>query len=238
MSKYFNKYLVVAILQVLPLSGCITDAQLQEALFGPSEYEKQQAKWAEEDAQRYARQAAFDQSITRYHQVASYVSLGQSKNEVLTVLLPSQDGIPYDSRRSPESLISNGRVIDIYYMRSARIPDGATTDDELTPYVFIDDTLAAIGWQSLGGAKTYGDVNAVANARAAKMQLLMGVMGLQNQQNEQLLIQQQQQQQNYQEWIVPAPQPTVNCQTQYSGSVTDVGGGVSMGGGTANTTCQ
>jgi len=36
-------------------------------------------------------------------------------------------------------------------MRSARQPDGLTTDDELTPYIFNDERLVGIEWQVLGG---------------------------------------------------------------------------------------
>jgi hypothetical protein len=41
-------------------------------------------------------------------------------------------------------------------MRSARQPDGLTTDDEFTPYIFNDGRLVGIGWQVLGGPKTQG----------------------------------------------------------------------------------
>jgi len=41
-------------------------------------------------------------------------------------------------------------------MRSARQPDGLTTDDEFTPYIFNDERLVRIGWQVLGGPKALG----------------------------------------------------------------------------------
>ena len=42
-----------------------------------------------------------------------------------------------------------GDKVEIYYFRTARVPDGRTTDDELIPYLFIDDKLHAIGWTAV-----------------------------------------------------------------------------------------
>ena len=47
-------------------------------------------------------------------------------------------------------------MVDIYYFRTLRQPDGLTTDDEFTPYVLNNDVLVAIGWTSIGGANSQG----------------------------------------------------------------------------------
>ena len=43
-------------------------------------------------------------------------------------------------------------------MRSSQQPDGLTTDDEFTPYIFTNGILTGIGWTVLGGPKTQGQV--------------------------------------------------------------------------------
>ena len=64
--------------------------------------------------------------------------------------------VPKAHRKPPESSLHDGKVREIHFARSRRIPDGRTTDDEFTPYVFEDDVLVAIGWTYLGGPKTIG----------------------------------------------------------------------------------
>ena len=84
----------------------------------------------------------------------SYVSLGQSKSEVLNVLLPAQNQI--DSRldrKSPDQYTKDGKAYFIHYQRTGWVSDGRTTDDEFTPYVFENDKLIAVGWAHLGGPK-------------------------------------------------------------------------------------
>ena len=84
----------------------------------------------------------------------SYVSLGQSKTEVLNVLLPAQNQITSElPRRSPDQYMKDGKTVFIHYQRTGWVSDGRTTDDEFTPYVFENDKLIAIGWSHLGGPK-------------------------------------------------------------------------------------
>jgi hypothetical protein len=97
-----------------------------------------------------------DSAISRYETVAGQVELGDSKDKVLTILEPSQEGLPKRASKNPEKYIKEGIKVEIYYMRSARIPDGLTTDDEFVPYLFNDGKLVGIGWQVLGGPKTQG----------------------------------------------------------------------------------
>jgi len=97
-----------------------------------------------------------DSAISEYEAVAGQVELGDSKDKVLTILEPSQEGLPKSARKNPEKYIKEGIKVEIYYMRSARIPDFITTDDEFVPYLFNDGKLVGIGWQVLGGPKTHG----------------------------------------------------------------------------------
>ena len=69
--------------------------------------------------------------------------------------------------------MKEGRAVEIYYFRSSRIPDGALTDDEVTPYVFVDGSLVSVGWAALGGPRTYGDTQ----AREKRLRAILGIMG-------------------------------------------------------------
>ncbi len=91
-----------------------------------------------------------------YQAVASRISLGDKKEKVLSILDPIQRELSASARKQSESFLKDGKRIEIYYMRSSRQPDGLTTDDEFTPYVFEDGILVAIGWASLGGPKSQG----------------------------------------------------------------------------------
>ena len=104
--------------------------------------------------------ASIDSAVNEYHTRARLVHLGDPREKVLAVL-PSQEGIPPQAKRSADAFTArNGdgqsNLVEIYYFRSARIPDGVTTDDEFTPYTFHDGVLTAIGWTALGGPKTAG----------------------------------------------------------------------------------
>lgn len=94
-------------------------------------------------------------AIGQFRSAEQLVSLGDSKEKVLSIFEPSQKAFPstYDGR-SPDKYIKDEVKVEIYYFRSARILDGALTDDEFTPYIFNDGELVAIGWATLGGPKT------------------------------------------------------------------------------------
>ncbi len=99
-----------------------------------------------------------DMSISKYNAVADRVQLGDSRNKVLGILNPTQTGIPQINRKNPDKYIKNNVLVEIDYFRTGLQPDGLTTDDEFTPYLFNDGKLVAIGWQVLGGPKSVGQV--------------------------------------------------------------------------------
>jgi hypothetical protein len=104
-----------------------------------------------------------DNGIKEYESVADQIELGETKEKVLSLLLPSQEGIPKKNKRRPEKYLKKNVKVEIYYMRSARQPDGLTTDDEFVPYLFNDSKLVGIGWQVLGGPKTQGQTTTNVN---------------------------------------------------------------------------
>ena len=93
-------------------------------------------------------------AISSYEQVRDQVVLGQSKQEVLAVLQPTQSGVAPRFQKAPEQYRKDGKHVEVYFVRSQSFNDGIVTDDEFTPYVFEDGVLTAIGWTAIGGPKT------------------------------------------------------------------------------------
>ena len=98
--------------------------------------------------------------------VAAYpnVKLGMSKQEISNILSPSQSRLSTSEMKQPDKYMKDGVEVDIIYYRSGWQSDGLTTDDEFTPYVFNDDKLVAIGWQSIGGTKTQGQARSTSSS--------------------------------------------------------------------------
>jgi hypothetical protein len=91
------------------------------------------------------------QAIDKYQSAESKVNLGDNKKEVLAILQPTQANLSGQLKRAPEHWIDpkSGKGVDLYYFRSGWVQDGRLSDEELTPYLFIDNTLVAIGWNGL-----------------------------------------------------------------------------------------
>ena len=92
--------------------------------------------------------------ISDYKQVAYQVELGDSKQQVLSILMPTQKKVEH---KQTDKYFNNGETVEIYYFRSASYSDGILTDDEFTPYQFVDGVLVGIGWKAIGGAQTHYD---------------------------------------------------------------------------------
>ena len=97
-----------------------------------------------------------DSSVRKHSEIVNHIQLGDPVERVVSLLEPLQQQLPANARKAPERFIKDGVNVYIYFARSGRQPDGLTTDDEFTPYVFLDGKLFAIGWSILGGAKTHG----------------------------------------------------------------------------------
>lgn len=93
-------------------------------------------------------------AIGRYHQAAPQIQLGMSKDQVLAMLNPTQESLPLGERRAPDQYLQDDLHVEIYFYRSNSNYDGILTDDEMTPYIFLDGKLHAIGWTWLNGPKT------------------------------------------------------------------------------------
>ena len=106
---------------------------------------------------------AVHSSIRKYYAVAGQVQLGDSKEKVFGILMPTQEKLPFDEMKPADSYMEDNDLMEIHYFRSGRQPDNLTTDDEFTPYVFKNGVLIAIGWKTLGGPKSFGKVVPPAN---------------------------------------------------------------------------
>lgn len=95
-----------------------------------------------------------DSAIAAYSVAAQTVELGASKEAVLPALEPTQSSLLVGQRKLPDRYVQGTLTVEIYYFRSGRQPDGLTTDDEFTPYMFVDGKLVSIGWAALGGPPT------------------------------------------------------------------------------------
>ncbi|MCB4755811.1 MAG: hypothetical protein LHV69_02410 [Elusimicrobia bacterium] len=102
-------------------------------------------------------------SMRKYEAVRDQIQLGDSEDKVLSVLLPTESGLPLRLKKQPETYLQDKSLVKIHYARSGFQSDGLTTDDEFTPYVFKDGKLIAIGWQYLGGPKSVGQVVPITN---------------------------------------------------------------------------
>lgn len=99
-------------------------------------------------------------SLTRavqdYREAAAAVEVGDSKEEVLALLEPTQSHLKSALRREPHRYRRGRSQIEIYYFRSGWVEDGLVTDDEFTPYIFQDGRLVTVGWRTLTGPRTWG----------------------------------------------------------------------------------
>lgn len=93
-------------------------------------------------------------AIKDYEYASGQVALGQTKEEVLKLLEPTQANLTNKQRKAPEQYTKDGKLTEIYFYRSRSTSDGLVTDDEFTPYIFEDGVLVGVGWTLIGGPKT------------------------------------------------------------------------------------
>ena len=85
-----------------------------------------------------------------YRRAAESIAIGDSKESVLGLLMPTQEGLDAKSQRAPDQYVGAAGVqVEIHYFRSNVRPDGKIGKFDYTPYVFEDGQLLVIGWQSL-----------------------------------------------------------------------------------------
>jgi hypothetical protein len=97
-----------------------------------------------------------DNAVRQHADVMPQIRMGDSIEKVVGLMDHIQHQLPSRARKLPDRFMKDDVEVYIYYARSGRQPDGLTTDDEFTPYIFHDGKLVAIGWATLGGPKTHG----------------------------------------------------------------------------------
>ncbi|MDC2969531.1 hypothetical protein OAY16_05620 [Candidatus Pelagibacter sp.] len=117
-----------------------------------------------------------DTAMIEYDNRKHQVRLGDNINKALPILNDIQSSVPSSWLRPAEQYLEGGKRFYIHYQRTGHTEDGLLTDDELTPYVFVDETLVAVGWAALGGPKTFGNAAAAAynNQQRSKALLDLG----------------------------------------------------------------
>ncbi len=119
-----------------------------------------------------------DPVINQFSKSAYHVRPGMKIQEVLRIL-PDQSKLG-SYGRTPSFYKDGNNDVAIYYYRTARIPDHMSTDDEFTPFIFVNGTLSSIGWEALGGPRTYGNPNAQADFQRNMNQLQNSLNCLEN----------------------------------------------------------
>lgn len=94
-----------------------------------------------------------EEAITKYYAAAQEVKIGDSKEKVLNLLLPTQEGLHRSLQRRRDSFMSGLDLIEVYYFRTVLPSGGKFNHDEFTPYVFKRKILTSIGWPALGDRK-------------------------------------------------------------------------------------
>ena len=91
-------------------------------------------------------------TVAEYDQVKSQVKLGNTKEQVVSILEPTQIHLRDKSwKKRADRFIHDNVLVEILYFRSGLQSDGLTTDDEFTPYIFYDGILKGIGWEMISG---------------------------------------------------------------------------------------
>lgn len=97
----------------------------------------------------YDIQVAIHVAIDRYQKSMDLVDLGDSKEKFLELVYSSQEHLPLEHTRPPTKYYNDRTKVEIYFVRSALITDGYLTSNELTPYLFYNEILVAVGWPAI-----------------------------------------------------------------------------------------
>ena len=87
------------------------------------------------------------QAIADYQTVAGKVSIGDTKEHVLSILKTSQDAIPAHFKKRSERYLSYGVPVEIHFMRTDLATGMSNEDEDFLPYLFKNDVLVSVGWR-------------------------------------------------------------------------------------------
>ncbi len=115
-------------------------------------------EWADRYSQRYEA-SRVDEAIAKYREAAAKIQVGDSRDQVLALLEPTQFNLLSNETKPPVSFpirtaTGEERYVDVFFFRSARRADeqvdstAPPPDDDFTPYIFERDVLTAVGWSA------------------------------------------------------------------------------------------
>ncbi len=107
-----------------------------------------------------------DRSVSDYDEVKEQVRLGDSRQQVLALLDPTQANLEAQWKKIPDRYVEGGATFEVYYFRSSYQSSGLLSDDQYTPYIFRDGILVGIGWAMLRGPMATGQAES-ASAKLA-----------------------------------------------------------------------
>lgn len=109
-----------------------------------------------------------DRSVASYDEVKDQVRPGDSRQQVLALLEPTQADLDAQWKKTPDSYIDGNAAVEVNYFRSSYRSESPVTDDQYTPYIFRDGILVGIGWAMLRGPMaTAGTESAPADGKLA-----------------------------------------------------------------------
>lgn len=105
-----------------------------------------------------------DRSVDGYDQLKGQVKLGDSRQQVLSLLEPAQADLDARWKKVPDQYFDGNSTVEVYYFRSSYQTDGLITDDQYTPYIFRDGILVGIGWAMLRGSMAEAEIESTTAA--------------------------------------------------------------------------
>jgi hypothetical protein len=109
-----------------------------------------------------------DNAIERYEAVRDQVKIGASKDQALSILLPTQETLPAKFRHASDSFTVGDKLVEIIYMRFARTAFVRAPLRNFTPYVFLDGKLIIIGWTAWGPETQPMDIQHIIESKYVK----------------------------------------------------------------------
>ena len=89
--------------------------------------------------------STIDSVVEKYHATADQVNIGDSKLKALKVLLPTQQELHPNYKKPTKKTMLEGRLVEVYFIRSGQFDVTASDCENYTPYVFVDGILQLIG---------------------------------------------------------------------------------------------
>ena len=116
-------------------------------------------------------------AVLDYKVIAPKISIGDDKEYVLSMLIPSQASIPRQMQRKPEKFMNYGEAVDIYFLRTEINSGDLNSDDDFTPYVFKKGILSFVGWRYVSRSSYHGQALEAMSAgnSSARTNLLVDV---------------------------------------------------------------